>query len=339
MNELILVLCWLGVVQSVLLGAYFLSASKSKKSYFFLGLMLLMIGVRVAKSTVYLFEPDPPLLIMNLGFAAHALLGPLFLFYIQTLVSKNTFRLYALHFIPAFVIAALSPYLTLDDFWYRGGYSALLYYTLVYLVVGWYLFVRNYDKARFGSVIFILLITISLFQLSYFSNYILRLTPYEAGAVVHSLLIYVISFLVLKNNNVFSQEKKKKYDNLNLSKEEVERYKQKLLLVMQEKKPYLDNDFSLARCSELTGIPSYMLSYIMSESLKQNFLHFINSYRIEEAKKILTNPTKQHLSIAGIAHDSGFNTLSSFNTAFKKFTGLTPSNYKKREAESAGFEG
>ncbi len=337
MREIILVLCWLGVFQSAMLGVYFISNSRKNMNYLFLGIMLLMIGLRVAKSTIFMFNPDPHLVVMNVGFAAHAMLGPLFLLYIKTLFAKTpSSRLYLVHFAPALLIFALSPYLDLDAFWYRGGYSVLLYYTLVYLVYGWYIFVKNYERERLGILIMFLLIALTFFQVSYFSNYILRLTPYEAGAVVHSLSIYLISFLVLKNNHVFNFDKKKKYSNLNLSKEETERYKQKVISVMNEQKPYLDTEFSLSKCAELTGIPPHILSFVLSESLKQNFLHFTNSYRIEAAKKALLDARKQHLSIAGIATDCGFNTVSSFNTAFKKFTGSTPSEFKKKQVEKVG---
>ncbi len=335
MGELVLVLCWLGVFQSTLLGVYFISTSKKKINYFFLGLMLLMIGLRVAKSTIYMFNPQPQLFVMNLGFAAHAMLGPLFLFYISTLFHKNKPpQYYGLQFLPAVLIFILSPYLELNAFWYRGGYSILLYYTLGYLIVGWYFFIKNFDQARPGRVILFLLITLTIFQISYFTNYILRLTPYETGAIVHSLLIYIISFLVLKNNNAFSLEKKKKYNNLNLSDDELERYRHKIIKVMEDQRPYLKTDFTLSKCAELTNIPGHVLSFVLSESLKQNFLHFTNSYRIAAAKKALVDPTKQHLSIAGISYDCGFNTLSSFNTAFKKFTGSTPSDYRKKNLVS-----
>ncbi len=333
MKQLVLVLCWLGVLQSVLLGAYFISISKKRRNYLFLGLMLVMIGVRVAKSTIYMFNPDPHLLVMNVGFAAHAMLGPLFLLYIQTLVHKGfTPKLFAVHFLPAIVVFVFSPYLELNAFWYRGGYSVLLYYTLGYLIAGWYLFLKDSAREKSGKMILFLLITLTIFQLSYFSNYILRLTPYEAGAVVHSLLIYAISFIVLKNNDVFNLEKKKKYNNLNLSKEDTERYTEKILALMETQRPYLSADFTLAKCATLTNIPGHILSYLMSESLKQNFLHFTNSYRIEEAKRMLSDANKQHLSIAGIAFDCGFNTLSSFNTAFKKFTNSTPSEFRKNQS-------
>lgn len=331
MNEFILVLCWLGVAQSALLGLYFVSNAKLKINYLFLGLMMLMIGVRVAKSTIYMFNPDPALFIMNIGFAAHAMLGPLFLFYILTLNQSKPPRYYFIYFFPALLIILLCTTLELNSFWYKGGYSVLLYYTLAYLVVGWFLYLRDGEKERFNRVVIFLLVTLTIFQISYFTNYILRLTPYETGAVIHSLLIYAISFFVLKNNTIFNLDKKKKYNNLNLTQEELERHKLKIIRIMEEQKPYLQTDFSLSKCAELTCIPGHVLSFVLSESLKQNFIHFVNTYRIEEAKQALLDSRKQHLSIAGIAIDCGFNSLSSFNTAFKKFTGSTPSNYKKKQ--------
>lgn len=332
MKDFVLVICWLGVAQSLLLGIYFLTTSKNKRHYFFLGLLLTMIGIRVAKSTIYLFDPDPSLVVINVGFAAHAMLGPLFLFYIQSITNENSItKFYSIHFVPAVLVAALSPYLTTQDFWYRGGYGVLLYYTLIYMAIGWYLFVRNYNHSGASRAIYFLLLAITVFQLSYFSNYILRLTPYEAGVLVHALFIYAITFLVLKNNHVFSQDKKKKYDNLNISSEEAGRYREKLIRIMNDQKPYLETDFSLARCAALTGIPPYVLSYVLSTSVKQNFLQFTNSYRVAEAQKLLIDPGKNHLSIAGIAQDCGFNTLSSFNTAFKKITGVTPSDYRRKQ--------
>jgi AraC-like DNA-binding protein len=56
----------------------------------------------------------------------------------------------------------------------------------------------------------------------------------------------------------------------------------------------------------------------------------VNSYRIEEAGKRLADPAEDHKTILEIAYDTGFYSKSVFNTAFKKFTGMTPSQYKKK---------
>ncbi|HMG93121.1 MAG TPA: hypothetical protein VK589_23860, partial [Chryseolinea sp.] len=76
METVVLVLCWLGVLQSLLLGLYFLSNARHNKSNLFLGLGLILIGVRAAKSTLFIFGTDISEIVFNLGFAAHAAIGP-----------------------------------------------------------------------------------------------------------------------------------------------------------------------------------------------------------------------------------------------------------------------
>ena len=63
--------------------------------------------------------------------------------------------------------------------------------------------------------------------------------------------------------------------------------------------------------------------------MNQNFFDFINGYRIKEAKRLLVDPKGELLTILAIAEEVGFNSKSSFNTAFKKITGMTPTEYKK----------
>ena len=80
----------------------------------------------------------------------------------------------------------------------------------------------------------------------------------------------------------------------------------------------------------LVCLLKHVVSQIINEQLSYNFNDFINSFRIEEAKKMLNDPGMKNITVASIAYDSGFNTLSAFNTAFKKFTGLTPSQFRPR---------
>jgi AraC-like DNA-binding protein len=57
--------------------------------------------------------------------------------------------------------------------------------------------------------------------------------------------------------------------------------------------------------------------------------------RIAEAKHRLIDPANQHITILAIAYDIGFNSKSTFNTAFKKYTKMTPSQFKKSEMAKA----
>jgi AraC-like DNA-binding protein len=74
---------------------------------------------------------------------------------------------------------------------------------------------------------------------------------------------------------------------------------------------------------------THHLSQLINEGLNQNFFDFVNSYRIEEIKKQLHDPKLSHIKIEEIAFQNGFNSKSAFNTAFKKFTQTTPSQFRK----------
>ena len=120
----------------------------------------------------------------------------------------------------------------------------------------------------------------------------------------------------------------KKYEKSTLTGERAERYLSKLLQCMKEKKPFTDGDLSLQKLAQELSISPHHLSQIINERLGQSFSDFINSYRVEEAKRRLQDPAFKHLSLLGIAIDVGFNSKSSFNSVFKKHTNLTPSEFR-----------
>jgi AraC-like DNA-binding protein len=119
-----------------------------------------------------------------------------------------------------------------------------------------------------------------------------------------------------------------RYEGSTLSPEKARKYLQKLLDNMNQHKPYLNPEISLQMLANQLDIPPHYLSQVINEQLGQNFFDFINSYRIEEVKARLLNPQYTHLTILAIAFDSGFNSKSAFNLAFKNHTGLTPSQYR-----------
>lgn len=92
---------------------------------------------------------------------------------------------------------------------------------------------------------------------------------------------------------------------------------------------YLDLELNLGKLAKKLGISSHQLSYVINKGYNQNFYSYINKFRIEKAKKLLLNKELDRYSIIGIAFESGFNSKTSFNTLFKKITGMTPSEFKK----------
>jgi AraC-like DNA-binding protein len=134
-----------------------------------------------------------------------------------------------------------------------------------------------------------------------------------------------------KIDNLMNIEtKEKKYEKSGLSDKKAKIYLEKLLKLMDEEKPYIDSNLTLISLAEKLSISPHNFSEVINTQLNKNFFDFINQYRVEEAKKLLTDPHKQHLKILAIAYDAGFNSKTSFNTIFKKFTKLTPSEYRNQ---------
>ena len=108
--------------------------------------------------------------------------------------------------------------------------------------------------------------------------------------------------------------------------------KSRLIELMQSRKSFLDCELNLIRLAELIPMTPHQLSYVINSGFNENFFHFINKFRVEKAKELLLKEEVNNLSILGIAFESGFNSKTSFNTTYKKITGLTPSEFKKRRS-------
>ena len=94
-------------------------------------------------------------------------------------------------------------------------------------------------------------------------------------------------------------------------------------------KPYLRAKYSLNDIAYETNLPAYQISSMMRVHYGMNFSDYINSLRVEEVKRRLSDDEYQNYSIEGISKDCGFNAKSTFFTVFKKHTGLTPSEFQK----------
>jgi AraC-like DNA-binding protein len=102
----------------------------------------------------------------------------------------------------------------------------------------------------------------------------------------------------------------------------------KLSDYMEEKKPYLEHNITIDELSQKMSIPTKTLSLLLNRHFGKNFFEYINSYRVEAAKQMLSS--KNAKSIVDIMYESGFSSKSSFNDCFKRIVGVTPREYRKR---------
>nr|WP_121270771.1 helix-turn-helix domain-containing protein [Pedobacter schmidteae] len=103
----------------------------------------------------------------------------------------------------------------------------------------------------------------------------------------------------------------------------------KLQQYMTDEKPFLNPSLTIQDVSKGIRVPVRDLSLLINHQLGQHFYDFVNTYRIENAMHILKDEAKSKLTILEILYYVGFNSKSSFNTAFKKHTGSTPTDYRK----------
>ena len=108
-------------------------------------------------------------------------------------------------------------------------------------------------------------------------------------------------------------------------------YKDKLLDLMEKDKVYLDATLSLRALAKQIDLHPNKLSWLINDMQEQNFNQFINAYRIVHFKNLALNPNNAHLSIMGLAYESGFNSKTVFNTYFKKSTGISPKAWIKAQ--------
>ncbi|TDQ24026.1 AraC family transcriptional regulator [Tenacibaculum caenipelagi] len=124
------------------------------------------------------------------------------------------------------------------------------------------------------------------------------------------------------------------YKNSSLTEQDRNQYMEQILDYMEKEKPYLDFDINQSELASKLSMNKHHLSEVLNLCFDKNFYQFINLYRVNEAQKIIKDPTYSDYKILAIAYEAGFKSKTSFNRVFKNHTGLTPSEYRKKQLKS-----
>lgn len=331
--EIKLILGALGAVQSFFMSLFIFLGKKRNTQNILLCLLFLFLTIRVFKSTLWLSLDVVPNIILNIGFLAHLCTGPVLLLYLKYFFSDKSWRKYdLLHFLPAIILVIFVTRINESNFWFLGGYSSLLFHQITYTIISGFMvmYYKFLMKASYSRIewfwILLLVLGISGIQMAYFSNYILGLVPYSIAPTFYAVFIFFLSLFAVLNQSVF--QRAKKYSNIKLNKEELDLYLAKIDKVMKEEKLFLNNNFTLTKLSKKVALPLYLTSHILNDGLNLSFSDYLNSFRIKEAKVLLLSEKYRNVKISEIAYECGFNSLSTFNSHFKKSVNLTPSQYR-----------
>jgi AraC-like DNA-binding protein len=137
------------------------------------------------------------------------------------------------------------------------------------------------------------------------------------------------SKILLPGFLIDKKEKEKTNSLSNYNDEDITGLLNKLKAELVENKLYLDENLDLKMLSQQLNITDKKLSTLLNVHLDTTFYEYINHYRVDAVKKMITSPENDKYTLLAIAHECGFNSKASFNRVFKKETGLSPSQYRK----------
>lgn len=240
----------------------------------------------------------------------------------------------------------------------------LIFYAILYLQTFYYLylsyrllkkhkaiFYENYSSSntqRYAYITNLILLVGVLYFLSMINILTRWVFQFESFSFISYVVIITILVLFcwliiigLRSPELFIDETKAqpsvkklvKLEQKNLSLKSESENKELVEILnqyMREKEPFLDASLTLHNLAEQTNCSSRELSILINHHLNKHFFDFINEFRISKAKELLSDPERKSYTILEILFEVGFNSKSSFNTAFKKITGLTPTQYRQK---------
>ena len=147
-------------------------------------------------------------------------------------------------------------------------------------------------------------------------------------AIVYSSLRFPV-FSIHGDFTELSEESKKKYLNSSLSNSESDQIWDEIKEVMEQEKPFLNSEYRLNDLASKVNKTVHHVSQTINEKEGKNFSDFINSYRVQTAKDLLSSGRTKEVTILAVSYEAGFNSKTAFYNAFKKETGLTPTAFLK----------
>jgi len=229
----------------------------------------------------------------------------------------------------------------------------LIYIVSVYLILKKYkeLYLENYARTGFSTYKWLFQMT-TVFLIAHsivVLKNLLRCTNFNetfiwANVLVGSIALLVTCWLIMKALNhpelfrgINSKlklakdilpETEEKQTSGTFENDVIKNQILSLREYMDQKEPFLDPSLTIQELSNQINMPVRELSVLINHHIDQHFFDFVNEYRIQKAMKILKDSSKSNLTVLEILYEVGFNSKSSFNTAFKKYTNLTPTAYR-----------
>lgn len=285
----------------------------------------------------------------NLGLILNTLdflLAPLIFFFICSL-SNSTFKIRSylwLHFLPfilffgvilsKIVLELLDTSIPYDylsvaqayNFWY------MMIQMVQFIAYGIWIYVQlkkssNQWIGLIGWLFILYFVSRIVYWVFALSNLI---TPYIDYAISVVICGSLLSIAFLNHLKPISIRERRAYEKSSLSDDHKSFIASKIVDHITNKKRYMDNDYSISKLSDEVSMSRHHISEALNQNLGKSFNLILNELRIEEAIRILKDPTRKNDKIIDVAYETGFNNKVSFNKYFKNKTGVSPLTFRKK---------
>ncbi|ASZ10994.1 helix-turn-helix domain-containing protein [Chitinophaga pendula] len=340
-QQILFLLSALGAVNAIILSLYlFFNKKKRSLSTIFLGILLLTLSLRVIKSVFIYFNPQLDKILVQIGLTACFFIGPSLYYFVRSVLGKvermpRSWKWsLGLQAGLIFLIGVIWPYSIYLKVWKVMAYVIYVQW-FAYVVASGYavwpslkLFFTDRSlltgAARYALMVYSGNTIIFAFYLA--AIIFLMRDIYIMGPVSLTFLLYLNIVMLffgkgLDNNNAGKVEKKK------IATDDALLWIDRLEKVIGEKALYKDPNLKLHELAQHINISAHQLSQLLNDNIGKSFSTYINEYRIREACRLITS--SDHLTIEAIGYEVGYNSKSTFYTAFKKVMDTTPSLYKE----------
>ncbi len=337
LQTLILIGSVIGIINSFILIIYAVISKKGiRTANLVFAMFIFLLTLIISKSILLDFFDGSTDILYSLSVLGFTSIGPVYFYFTKAIINSK-FKLHwkqLIHLLPAFVFTFFWIYFDLlrgEGSVLRVFYRAILLQYIIYLSLTiYYSELHIPDKQHIKNQ----LNNISMFLLAIWFTGLLNEVagfPSISDVIIYGLLVY-FSITTIFNKGYIINLSSSKYKHTGLDFEENQRILKELEDLLEKDMIFKNNTLSLAKLTKLLKTNTHALSQVINENKEQTFFELIGSYRIKESKHLLSDSLG--LKISEIAYEVGYNSLSAFNTAFKKSTGLTPTKYRNEKVDS-----
>lgn len=321
-----LILFLTSAVQGIILSAIFLLYGKHVKKKL-LGVFLLSFAITILHY-VFIWSPDmeAPVALKLIGAVSGWLIPPslyLFFRYDGAFSKRDLFHL------PVPLLSVVLWLLAFFRIWHAGRFYA--YFNICFLLVYAFLILKKRGKNPVDSL---LMYGYFVYCIGFVAYYIMLFTDnytLEMDYIICAAFTVVIYGVVYYSQRDFLKEKiRSPYATSSLDEEEGKYLIEKIKKLIVLEGLYKDVSFNLTTLSDKLKVPKYRISQALNLYSEQSFSELINSYRVEDARKLLESDDTAHLKVEAIGEAVGYRNKVSFYKNFKNHTGLSPGQYRNQ---------